>query len=78
MTEPGKAVRLTGERLRNLRMIHGLTREQMAPLLGYSCQHLGDIERGEHPIPVGLSQRLARVLRDRREFLERESAYEHE
>lgn len=64
--------KLTGERLRNLRMMHGLRREDMAPLLGYSCDHLGALERGEYPVPADLSPRLAKVLQDRRDLLERE------
>jgi transcriptional regulator with XRE-family HTH domain len=63
---------LTGARLRNLRMIHGLTREQMAPLLGYSAWHLGDLERGDTPIPDGLKERLRVVLKECRDALDRQ------
>jgi len=54
--------KLTGERLRNLRMICGCNREQFGAKLGYDPQHLGRFERGESNIPDHLVDRLRVIL----------------
>lgn len=66
----GNSPPLTGERLRNLRMMHGWRREDLAPLLGYSTQHLGALERGVYPIPPELPPMFVRVMKARREEME--------
>lgn len=55
---------LTKERLRNLRMTCGLTREAMASLLDYNCKYYAALERGDYPLPPGLIPRLRQVLKD--------------
>lgn len=54
--------KLTGERLRNLRMICGCNREEFGAKLGYDPQHLGRFERGEARIPDHLIYRLREIL----------------
>lgn len=56
------ANKLTGERLRNLRMMCGLRREELAPRLGYCAEQLARIERGDSPMPTDLAGRLKPVL----------------
>ena len=59
MSEPQA---LTGERLRNLRMICGLTPPALAAMLGYGERQLRRFETGESPIPDELTGRLKPIL----------------
>ena len=54
--------KLTGERLRNLRMICGLTQAELADKLNYHEDSLARFERGESTMPADLLSRLKPVL----------------
>lgn len=60
--EPHHSPGLTGDRLRQLRMMCGLRREELAPRLGYCTEQLARIERGDSPMPADLASRIKPIL----------------
>lgn len=54
--------KLTGERLRNLRMILGLTQMELADKLGYNDQSIARYEQGRSPVPPEMTGLLKPLL----------------
>jgi transcriptional regulator with XRE-family HTH domain len=53
---------LTGQRLRELRELSGLTQQELADLLGYHWHHLSQIENGRRSVPTSVRMKLKSVL----------------
>lgn len=56
------ALKLFGNRIRNLRRVRGLTQEQLAELLGKTVEHISFIERGKRSPSFELIQNLSKTL----------------
>jgi transcriptional regulator with XRE-family HTH domain len=63
--KPASAAKDSGERLRQLRKHAKLTQGEAAEALGISGAYWGELERGEKPIDLRLSQRIDDALRTR-------------
>lgn len=51
-----------GERVKQLRMLRGLTQEQLAERVGNSPDHIGRVERGEKNVTIEILLSIAQQL----------------
>lgn len=58
-----KTIENLPERLRQLRLQHELSQENMADMLGISTTAYGDIERGRTELTISRLEKIAQILR---------------
>lgn len=58
-TEERDLLRLLGERLKHLRVVKGLTQEELADIAGVHRTYIGMVERGEKNITFLSARRIA-------------------
>lgn len=61
--------KLIGQRIRESREIFGLSREELAEMLGLSNYYIGQLERGQRQMSLGVLVKIASCLRVSLDYL---------